>query len=613
MTIIVAQNRSSTILQIGGVLTINATVGAGYITRRAMPLGSGPATTTQFTGSALTFGPYDEIAAFTMACDTGVMDYSTTTPVRTLNNSYSARYSKTIGPNGATTIRIPAGSRMTISGTGNATFFDVSGLTQPISYTGVSQVIESTVSDRIYKVLSTTGDVTVATAWSGGAAKTVWRAAGTRVQLPYLTSGASTGQSFGWRINVYEPIAIKRFYVVWPTFHVDESNGSEVDLVQDARMQVGVDEFNTQSMNNLPVRGIVRWNGAPTTSYSKTNGPFAGMVSDVYEMSQPRNMFSLYSVKEWVGTPPNNMSPRNCNLSNVAGKYEKSEIFTVASGVSPIDTGWAITQTDIGSETLFSSGRLGFCPFIVAELVDGTVSVIILGTSSARGVNETSGPVTDNNQYGDIHGSRGWCSRWIGTTLGLPYANFGISGDQLGIMLAGNNFQRRLALAKMLNPSHCLFQHGANDIAGGATVATTITRAVQVMDKLRSVLPNLQFVPCGIQPSSTSSNNWTAIDGSDQTQNTAFNNNGAALQYETLQRTGQYPWDGTYGKKGVYIETTLPLVNPIRNPNPLVACDYTFYATGTANDQTIDGRHLNTNAIYRKLIPSLPSISPFGF
>lgn len=441
--------------------------------------------------------------------------------------------------------------------------------------------------------------------------KSIFRAVGTRVQLPYVTSGGAANQGFGFRINPFSPVPIKRFYLVLPTFHVDELTGNETDWAQDARIQFGIDELNTQSMSGLPVRGLVKFGGQNTATYRKATGPFSYIKSDVYEMSQPRNTFSIYLGKEWIGTPPDLKSPRNCVLSSVAGKYEKSEIFTTASGVSPIDSGWVINQTDIGAETLNGSGRLLLCPFIVAEMVDGTVSILILGTSSSRGVNEVSGPVTDSNPYGDVRGSRGWPAKYVGTKLNLPYANFGISGDQMAFILAGNNFQRRMALAKELNPSHCLFQHGANDIAAGASLATVISRAAQTMDKLRSVLPNLDFVPSSVQPSSTSSDNWKAVNGSDQTQNTAFNTNNAALNYDNLQRKGLYPFDGTYGPKGKYIETTIPLVNPVRNPNPLVACDYTWIATGTANDLTIDGRHMNTNAENRYLFPALSSVSPF--
>lgn len=440
--------------------------------------------------------------------------------------------------------------------------------------------------------------------------KTAFRAIGTRAQLPNVMAGGQANQAYGFRHNIYSPVAIDTLQLVIPTFCVDANGGAqEVDLVQDARFQAGIDELNTQSMSGLPARVAVLFGGSNIATYSKTTGPFPALVSDVFTCQQPRNWLSIYLAKEWIGTPPDFKSPRNCFFSNVAGKYEKGELFTTASGVLPINSGWALTQTDLGAETLNSSGRTGFCPFIIARLVDGTTSVLILGTSSSQGINEVTGPVTDNNPYGDARGSRGWPARYIGTKLNTAYANFGISGDQLGIALTGTNFQRRLALAKILNPTHCHFQHGANDIAGGASVATTLSRCVQMMDKLRTVLPTLKFVPSLMQPSSTGA--WTAVDGSDQTQNTAFNTNAAALTFDNNIRNAVYPWDGTYGPVGKYLETTIPLVNPTRNPNPLTACDYTWKANGTALYFTPDGRHMNTNAEYELLLPYLSSTSPF--
>lgn len=422
---------------------------------------------------------------------------------------------------------------------------------------------------------------------------TAFRAIGTGIQLPVF-SGGSTNQSVGNRLAVYlrNPVARARFGVT--TFYMNTSTLAEVRLPQAMKFQIGVDENFTQSMT-VPARGIVRWGGSATGLFDPATSPYGVIGSDVYQFTQPRTgWISLLTTLEWVGTPPSGQMPRNVYFSNAPGQYGKS----ISSTGSLIDAGWAHTVTDLGAET--ANGIVGFVPFMVAEMVDGTVSVLEFGTSSTQGIGDfTPGSGSFTNPGGDAFRNRGWPSRAVDRKYGHAYANIGCSGDQLSILLGVNAFRNRLELIKWLNPTHCLFQHGANDLISGKSVAEVVSLVAQAKTLLRSAVPALKFTYATMGTYSTSSSgNWTAANGADQMEVSGYAAKAADIEGQIKARTGVF-------SDGPFLDITTPTM--------LAGSAYLWKTDGTTPKlYTPDGRHNTGDSIENLILPSLPTNSPFN-
>lgn len=420
---------------------------------------------------------------------------------------------------------------------------------------------------------------------------TAFRAIGTGIQLPVF-SGGSTNQSVGNRLPVYLRYPVRRARFGVTTFYMNTSTLTEVRLPQAMRFQVGVDEAFTQSMT-VPARGVVRWGGSPTGAFDPASSPYGIMGSDVYEFAQPRTgWISLLTTLEWVGTPPNGQMPRNVYFSNAAGQYGKS----ISSTGSLIDAGWAHNVTDLGTET--ANGIVGFVPFMVAEMVDGSVSVLNLGTSSTQGIGDfTPGSGNFTNPGGDAFRNRGWPSRAVDRLYKHAYANLGVSGDQLAILLATGAFRNRLELIRWLNPSHCLFQHGANDLIAGKTVAQVKDLITQAKAMLRTASPDLKFVYATMGTYASSTGNFTAANGGDQSAIGDYWAKATELESQIKAGSGIFA-DGR--SLDVTTATLLP-------------GSAGFWKTDgvTPKLNTPDGRHQTGDAIENLTLPSLPAASPF--
>ena len=427
---------------------------------------------------------------------------------------------------------------------------------------------------------------------------TAFRAIGTGIKLPVFSGGA-TNQSVFNRLNTYSRKPVKRVQFGFTPFYVNTSGGTvtEVRLPQPMKFQIGVDENFTQSMTVAP-RGIVKWGGQNTGLYDPATSPYGVIPSDVYEFATPRTgWISIFTTLEWVGTPPSAQMPRNVYFSNTTGQYGKS----LSSSTSLIDAGWAHTVTDLGAET--ANGTIGYIPFMVAEMVDGTVSVLAFGTSSTDGIGDfTPGSGTYTNPGGDQFRNRGWVTRAIDRKYGHAYANLGASGDQLAYLLATNAFRNRLELTRWLNPSHCAFQHGANDVIAGKTVAEVTSMITQAKALLRSVVPGLKYVPCTMGTYSTSTGNWTASSGGDQQEalSGAYWTKVQQLEADMLAGTGV--WSDSGGK---VLDVTTPTLLP--GSRGLWKTDGI-----TPKLYTPDGRHNTGDSIENLILPSLPSNSPFN-
>lgn len=114
--------RTTVTLQVGGALSLGAAIGAtGSIVRLAASAGGEPFAPVVYDGTAAVFGPYDEIARFAIRCDTGVLNYSVTVPTVSATNAYARPYKKTVTSGQPSSVYVPAGSALTLNGTGYVT------------------------------------------------------------------------------------------------------------------------------------------------------------------------------------------------------------------------------------------------------------------------------------------------------------------------------------------------------------------------------------------------------------------------------------------------------------------------------------------------------------
>lgn len=194
MPTIRANALSSTILQIGGVLTVTG-AGKGLVSRHAHPNGSGPDfPPVPFDAATLTFGPFDTVAVFGFSCERGPMIYATTTPIPTVVNKFAPRFTRTIKTTEVTSVIVPAGSVLNLTGGGIGALF-LAGEGERIAKTldGTNVTIDAVNYQRVYRVVCTLGSISIETAWFTGAINTPTPGTGTPTPSPSPTPTPTPG------------------------------------------------------------------------------------------------------------------------------------------------------------------------------------------------------------------------------------------------------------------------------------------------------------------------------------------------------------------------------------------------------------------------------------
>lgn len=341
------------------------------------------------------------------------------------------------------------------------------------------------------------------------------RATGTHTRLPGWRSGG-TFVACGTRTFTRFPRPVRRLKLVVPTFSVvDGPPVADADIVAPMRFQFGIDEAATPSLSDVPERRLVTFGGVDVAEYTPGAGPFGCIVSDWFELSQPRRSISLFSVQEWTegAAPAPGMMPRNTAMGT--GKAEHHELLA-HSERSLIGSRWASAQPGFGPETV--QAARGFTPYLIAEFEPGEPSILLLGSSTGAGIGETVG---GTGQYranrGDAHGNRGWLERWFDRGAHIAFSNVSRGGDRLKDHSVEKNTARRLVLAQALNPTHAALQLGPNDFAG-STLDDMQSHAAAIKYRYTNAIPGLKWIGVTSTPRSLSrGGKWLAKDGSDQT------------------------------------------------------------------------------------------------
>lgn len=176
-----AGERTTVTVQIGGTLALGASVGAnGSVVRLAASAGGEPFAPVVYSGAALSFGPYDEIARFAVQCDAGVLPYVLSSVASGVTNAYAGRYRKSVTSGRTTTVMVPAGSKLTIAAsTGSVGYIAPSRALTPITaYSGSLLEVGPFSDTREYQVYCGYGVMALETAWAAAPGNTVINVSG---------------------------------------------------------------------------------------------------------------------------------------------------------------------------------------------------------------------------------------------------------------------------------------------------------------------------------------------------------------------------------------------------------------------------------------------------
>lgn len=246
--------------------------------------------------------------------------------------------------------------------------------------------------------------------------------------------------------------------------------------------------------------------------------------------------------------------------------------FSTVKGKS---TAWGDAVTNTGpamtaSSTFTDSAGAGFqgpCSVRGLIYVD---SIYVAGDSRNAGIHDQAGSDGLNGQIPRIFGPR------------YPVLNAGSPGETGASFVSTHT--KRLALAN--DCTYLVWAYGENDMAFGASAATceaTATTAKGLfpatMRKTRATIP----------PSSDSTNNWTAADGSDQTPKSYMP---AVHTYNNGAVANTAGWAACYDLASV---------------NELAPQTGKWLCNGVANDITDDGIHEVANGAAR-YAPAFPTL-----
>lgn len=420
----------------------------------------------------------------------------------------------------------------------------------------------------------------------GGSVEIVERAVGSHTRVPTVKGGAINTVSSFTRSFIWFPVPVRYVQFLCPTF-VIEDGGGEVNSPGDMRYQIGVEVNPVFGVSSIPPRVPVLWGGADTGDYLTSMGSIGGIVSDWLDLGEYVSVISVWTVRKALGAvPATGYFQNGTDIGRATQAYERYVASTVTDFLA---TGQALTVNAVGGQatSLVSS----FTPLVKARVPASCKSVFLTGSSSGTGVGMTNG-AGPSAPMGDEFGNKGW-PEILFHSLGYGFCNVCKAAETLvlvGTTGAGRTVNREI-LAAWANPTHTVIQQGPNDLAT-SNLATMKGNYAAYADRLAIAAPQAKFLPPTITPRALSAGNqWLAVDGSDQTNNTGAGVGSLGAQWNDAIRAGVAPFDRNGGK---FIEAGYNL--EIEGaPNGMK-----FYADGaTVQLSTGDGGHPSYPGIQR--------------
>jgi hypothetical protein len=204
-----------------------------------------------------------------------------------------------------------------------------------------------------------------------------------------------------------------------------------------------------------------------------------------------------------------------------------------------------------------------FQPMLILGVPTSRVTSFLVLSHSIAAAIYSSGD--GNGDTGDADGNVGWPERACAGSF--PVVNFARSGDSYSNWFKSpasgslNGRTMRYSLISLARPTDIILDCSVNDIGDGSTYATVLGYETQIVNELKSLLPDVRIWLVTTTPQTTSDNSWTTGDGAaHQTyvttggiaRNVAMQARNAAL------RAGTYTAGHTYYLDwGALVETTV--------------------------------------------------------
>ena len=242
-----------------------------------------------------------------------------------------------------------------------------------------------------FQIQSTDSLVNTATSSDQTLLTPSWRGLGQAMSLAVQGFAGGSDWSNTTRSRHYSNAGFCRFRAVLPTFYPAGSNPiTDTNFATNYNFQIGFEYPYTNAITGISPRIPVTFNGATSTSYTTTSGPFGYIESDVITLPTcvPAGaFFGLWTTIEVASGSGTNVIPYDYNASNYLQRY----VGSTGSSSSLIAAGTALVASSIGaygtSQTGYSGGY--FTPAML--MIDSTSTVptvAVIGNSSAYGSGE---------------------------------------------------------------------------------------------------------------------------------------------------------------------------------------------------------------------------------
>jgi lysophospholipase L1-like esterase len=239
----------------------------------------------------------------------------------------------------------------------------------------------------------------------------------------------------------------------------------------------------------ITVKSAIEYNGVSYPIYyggsrTKVLAVNESVVSDRCAVSIPAN--TQFAIRTYV------------SVGTLGEKWPVGNNLTTGIGESYIASDVADGTTSMGTNSAAAFAPLA----ILGSSSDDAPSVLIIGSSSAWGQGDTSGGGGDTYDYG-------YLSRALNNTY--CYTKFTRASTTMNQFLTTAGYTKQLDALLKINPTHIFQQLGSNDLTGGASYATMVSRITDMADILSST--GAKVIQKTYTPVTTSSDSWATQSG----------------------------------------------------------------------------------------------------
>lgn len=352
-----------------------------------------------------------------------------------------------------------------------------------------------------------------------------------------------------------------------------------------------------QNITSLGVR-LPNWYGLQSqTSNNETaqGGPCTFQVSVEYPIGGTRQLLTIGGQSTFTAADNTDTDTDIVNLTTPIPAGAAFQIWVYRSGMTnmvywssrwngtvpddQMQTGASVANVTLTGALTSSTGSPGYGPSAIFSRMN-TKAAFLWGDSRCMGTGDVA----------DASGDIGELARSVGnSTTGIPYINAGVGSTKISTFLTGVN-SKRLSLANTFCTGEAC-NYGVNDLGANETAAT-IEADLIAGHALFSPANKFQTT---VYCASTSTNQWTAVDGSDQTTQTY---NPARLTLNAAVKAGLSGLTGSFDSTSAVALGGDDTVGK-------------FNANGTPDAWTTDGLH--TTQLGYLAIMNLGAINPALF